>query len=191
MPSRRCPSTRAALQALVVNDPVQRRRAQQVEERIREYVEFATPLVALVKETPWIGRRPARRGGGQTATPTTIQGVFDQFLTAEDALAADAGRDAERRSNLAVIVGAIGIGASAALIILFGVFLARSIGRPVRAVASGATGSRPASGRCAYRHRGPARSASSPTRSTTWRSGSSRTTRSSRRRTPSCARASG
>ena len=38
-----------------------------------------------------------------------------------------------------MIVGAIGIGASAALIILFGVFLARSIGRPVRAVASGAT----------------------------------------------------
>ena len=38
-----------------------------------------------------------------------------------------------------MIVGAIGIGASTALIILFGVFLARSIGRPVRAVASGAT----------------------------------------------------
>ena len=48
-------------------------------------------------------------------------------------------RDAERRSDLAVIVGAIGIGASSALIILFGVFLARGIGRPVRAVASGAT----------------------------------------------------
>ena len=135
---RALPGQRAALQALVVNDPVQRRRAQEVEERIREYVEFATPLVALVKETPEIGRDPLVAEEGKRLTDS-IQTVFDGFLTAEDALAADAGRDAERRSNLAVIVGAIGIGASAALIILFGVFLARSIGRPVRAVASGAT----------------------------------------------------
>jgi signal transduction histidine kinase len=132
------PKQRAALQALVVNDPVQRRRAQQVEERIREYVEFAAPLVALVKETPEIGKDPLVAEEGKRLTDA-IQNVFDRFLTAEDALAADAGRDAERRSNLAVIVGAIGIGASAALIILFGVFLARSIGRPVRAVASGAS----------------------------------------------------
>jgi len=132
------PSQRAALQALVVNDPVQRRRAQEVEERIREYVEFAAPLVALVKETPEIGKDPLVAEEGKRLTDA-IQNVFNRFLIAEDALAADAGRDAEKRSNLAVIVGAIGIGASAALIILFGVFLARSIGRPVRAVASGAT----------------------------------------------------
>ena len=37
---RALPKQRAALQALVVDDPVQRRRAQEVEERIREYVEF-------------------------------------------------------------------------------------------------------------------------------------------------------
>ena len=132
------PKQRAALQALVVNDPVQRRRAQEVEERIREYVEFAAPLVALVKDTPEIGKDPLVAEEGKRLTDA-IQNVFNRFLTAEDALAADAGRDAERRSNLAVIVGAIGIGASAALIILFGVFLARSIGRPVRAVASGAS----------------------------------------------------
>ena len=90
------------------------------------------------EETPSIGRDPLVAEEGKRLTDA-IQNVFDRFLTAEDALAADAGRDAERRSNLAVIVGAIGIGASAALIILFGVFLARSIGRPVRAVASGAT----------------------------------------------------
>ena len=132
------PAQRAALQALVVNDPVQRRRAQEVEERIREYVEFAAPLVALVKETPEIGKDPLVAEEGKRLTDA-IQNVFNRFLIAEDALAADAGRDAEKRSNLAVIVGAIGIGASAALIILFGVFLARSIGRPVRAVASGAT----------------------------------------------------
>ena len=135
---RALPAQRAALQALVADDPVQRRRAQQVEESIREYVEFAGPLVQLVKETPSIGEEPLVAEEGKRLTDD-IQDVFDRLLSAEDALAADAGRDAERRSNLAVIVGAIGIGASTALIILFGVFLARSIGRPVRAVASGAT----------------------------------------------------
>ena len=135
---RLLPKQRAALQALVVNDPVQRRRAQEVEERIREYVEFADPLVKLVKETPSIGSDPLVAEEGKRLTDA-IQDVFDRFLAAEDALAADAGRDAEKRSNLAVIVGAVGIGASAALIILFGVFLSRSIGRPVRAVASGAS----------------------------------------------------
>jgi signal transduction histidine kinase len=135
---RALPAQRAALQALVADDPIQRRRAQQVEESIREYVEFAEPLVKLVKETRSIGREPLVAEEGKRLTDD-IKDVFDRLLNAEDALAADAGRDADRRSNLAVIVGAIGIGASSALIILFGVFLARSIGRPVRAVASGAT----------------------------------------------------
>ena len=132
------PARLAALQSLVADDSVQRRRAQQVEERIREYLDFVQPLVAVVKDEPDIGRDPLVAEEGKRYTDT-IQEVFNRFLTAEDALAADAARDAERRSDLAVIVGAIGIGASSALIILFGVFLARGIGRPVRAVASGAT----------------------------------------------------
>ncbi len=132
------PARLAALQSLVADDPVQRRRAQQVEERIREYLDFVQPLVAVVKDEPEIGRDPLVAEEGKRYTDA-IQDVFNRFLTAEDALAADAARDAERRSDLAVIVGAIGIGASSALIILFGVFLARGIGRPVRAVASGAT----------------------------------------------------
>jgi signal transduction histidine kinase len=133
------PKRLTALQVLVADDPVQRRRAQQLEERIHDYVEvFVKPMVAIVKETPLIGDDPLIADEGKRYTDE-IQSLFNQFLSAEDALAADAARDADRRSNLAVIVGAIGIGASAALIILFGVFLARSIGRPVRAVASGAS----------------------------------------------------
>ena len=83
-----------------------------------------------------------------------------------------------------MIVGAVGIGASAALIILFGVFLARSIGRPVRAVASGAT--RLAAGEWSLRlpPQGPGEIGELTQRvQRRWPSGSSRTTRSSRRRT--------
>ena len=138
-PKNALPARLAALQSLVANDPAQRRRAQQLEERIHGYVdEFAKPMVAILKETPSIADDPLVAEEGKRYTDD-IQSLFTRFLAAEDTLAADAADDAERRSNLAVIVGAVGIGASSALIILFGVFLARSIGRPVRAVASGAT----------------------------------------------------
>jgi signal transduction histidine kinase len=133
------PNRLAALQSLVADDPAQRRRAQQLEERIHDYADiFVKPMIQIVKETPSIADNPLIADEGKRYTDE-IQGLFVQFLAAEDTLAADAARDADRRSSLAVIVGAIGIGASAALIILFGVFLARSIGRPVRAVASGAS----------------------------------------------------
>ncbi len=49
-----------------------------------------------------------------------------------------AAADADRTARLAVIVGAIGIGASTALIMLFGVYLARTVGGAVRSVADGA-----------------------------------------------------
>jgi signal transduction histidine kinase len=133
------PGRLAALQSLVADDPDQRRRAQQLEERIHDYADiFVKPMIAIVKETPSIADNPLIADEGKRYTDE-IQGMFVRFLAAEDTLAADAARDADKRSSLAVIVGAIGIGASAALIIRFGVFLARSIGRPVRAVASGAT----------------------------------------------------
>ena len=46
--------------------------------------------------------------------------------------------DADDRTDIAVLVGGVAVGASMALIALFGIVLARSIGRPVRAVADGA-----------------------------------------------------
>lgn len=136
---RALPSHLAALQALIAEDPVQRRRAQQLEDKIRDYVDtFAEPLVAIVRETPQIGEDPLVADEGKRYTDE-IQALFTRLLGAEDALAEDAAGNAEGRSHLAVILGASGIGASTALIVLFGAFLARSIGRPVRAVASGAT----------------------------------------------------
>ena len=138
-PRKALPGRLAALQSLVADDPDQRRRAQQLEERIHDYVDFCEADGRHRQGDPLDRRRPADRRRGQAVRPMRSRACSIRFLAAEDALAADAARDADKRSSLAVIVGAVGIGASAALIILFGVFLARSIGRPVRAVASGAT----------------------------------------------------
>jgi len=133
------PSHLDALQAQVADDAPQHRRAEELEARIRDYIDsYAEPLVMIVAETPEIGQNSLVADEGKRHTDE-IQRLFDRFLAAEETFAENAAGDAEGRAELAVIVGAIGMGASAALIILFGVFLTRSIGRPVRAVASGAT----------------------------------------------------
>ncbi len=92
----------------------------------------------LVGETPAIARQDlfttrasvARTRSGRSS-PT--------FLDTERKEAAQAAADADSRAERAVLVGAVGIGASTLLIILFGIILARSIARPVRAVAGGAS----------------------------------------------------
>jgi signal transduction histidine kinase len=136
---RALPSRLDALQAQVAADQAQHRLARQLEQRIQDYIDsFAQPLVRLVRETPGLGRSPLVADEGKRQTDE-IERLFNRFLAAEDALAEDAAADAAGRADLAVIVGAIGMGASSALIILFGMFLTRSIGHPIRAVASGAT----------------------------------------------------
>ena len=139
LPSRT--SRRAA--ALVADDPAQRARRAQAA-RCRGSTSTSTtsrrPLVVLVRETPGIvARTAARRDEGKRLTRTRFGALFASSSAAEDELAATAAADAERRSERRGHRRRVGIAASTPLIILFGIILARSIGRPVRAVASGAT----------------------------------------------------
>ena len=127
------------LTALVADEPSQQARARTLAGEIREYVDyFVAPLIPLVREEPGIGTDdPALAQGGEAQT-NEISRLFTIFRRAEDGLAAEAARDADARSDLAVVVGGVAVGASMALIALFGIVLARSIGEPVRTVASGA-----------------------------------------------------
>ena len=80
---RALPSRLAAMQSLVADEPAQRRRAQQLEAAIRDYVDnFTVPLVAIVKETPAIGRDPLVAEQGKQYTDG-IQNQFNRFLIAE------------------------------------------------------------------------------------------------------------
>jgi signal transduction histidine kinase len=133
------PSRIARLQQLVEGDPRQRDRVRLLEQRINEYVEdYAEPLIVIVRETPEIARQDLFTEESKRRTDE-IRRIFAASLAAERGSAADAAAEAESRADRAVLVGALGIGASTLLIILFGIILARSIGRPVRAVASGAS----------------------------------------------------
>jgi signal transduction histidine kinase len=126
------------LRALVANDVGQRARAAELARLIGEYESYADAMVALVRETPEIGSDPLVIDEAKRYTDE-IRLRFRRFRTAEDMLAADADRVASSRSRLAFVVGGIAVAASMALIVLFGVVLSRSIGRPIRTVASGAS----------------------------------------------------
>ena len=127
-----------ALNRLVRDDGPQSRRARDLENEIREYVFYFVPnLIPLLREEPGLRTDSSVAQNDKVATDE-IRRMFVDFRKAENTLAAQAAQDADRRTDLAVIVGGVAVGASMALIALFGIVLARSIGRPVRAVADGA-----------------------------------------------------
>jgi signal transduction histidine kinase len=137
--SKNLPARIRSLEALVEDDPGQSRRARELENQISDYVYyFVRPLIPILRDEPGItfdDSAVAQQGKIQT---DEIRRLFAVFRRAEDGLAAQASRDADERTNLAVLIGGVAVGASMALIALFGIVLARSIGRPVRAVADGA-----------------------------------------------------
>jgi signal transduction histidine kinase len=126
------------LQALVADDPAQSRRAGFLAQRVQEYVEYSGPLIQVIQLTPAIARSPLFLEEAKVYADE-IRDLVDNLLAAENELAMAASADADRKADLALLVGAIGILASTALIVLFGIYLARSVGRPVRSVARGAS----------------------------------------------------
>jgi len=127
------------LEALLAHDPEQRVRARQLSSRISEYVtDYAVPLIRLARTSPPAARQQEVADTGRQYTDS-ITSLFGEFLEAENAAAEEASELADRRADQAIVVGGIGIAGSTLLIVLFGIILARSIGRPVRAVASGAS----------------------------------------------------
>ncbi len=147
---KKLPSQLRALDQLVEDDLPQSVRARAIENQVREYVYFfVDALIPILREEPGITAGDSTVAQSNDQYTNEIGRLFLAFRGVEDELAAQAADDADERTNLAVLVGGVAVGASMALIALFGVVLARSIGRPVRAVADGA--GRIAGGELSYR----------------------------------------
>jgi signal transduction histidine kinase len=126
------------LRSLAANEPAQRRRTRTLATVIDDYVNFYVALlIPNLREEPGLADDETIAVTNKDYTDE-IRTRFREFRAAEDGLAARAASDAEERTGLAVLVGALAVGASMALITLFGIVLARSIGRPIKAVAEGA-----------------------------------------------------
>jgi signal transduction histidine kinase len=116
----------------------QEQLASEVVTRIRDYAEgWSVSLVRLARMYPAVARTAEASEEGKRETDA-IRSSIDRLLGAENTLAAASARSANRQSDRAVALAIAGLVASALLIVLFGVYLARSIARPVRAVATAA-----------------------------------------------------
>jgi signal transduction histidine kinase len=133
------PERLRAFERMAGPDEVQRRRARQLAALVRAYIDdYSVPLIAIARETPAAASSPEAVGEGRQRIDA-IRQRFAQFRAAEDQLAAASASSATEESRRSIALAVTGLVASAVLIIGFGVFLARSIGGPVRRVAAGAT----------------------------------------------------
>lgn len=136
---RELPGRLATFERLASFDRVQSDLARRLGGLIRAYVrDFSMPVVEIARENPAVARTSVVTSEGKRRIDE-IRTSFASFLRGEDALAAESASSANRQSDRAIVFGAAGLVASAGLIILFGVYLGRSIGQPVRRVAHGAS----------------------------------------------------
>jgi signal transduction histidine kinase len=124
---------------LASTNPEQGRRARNLTTAIRQYEQdYAVNLLNIARFNPPAARDFVAREEGQRRTDE-IRRHFTSFLAAENALAAASATSADRQADRAVGLAIAGLIASTLLIVLFGIYLARSTARPVRGVAQAAT----------------------------------------------------
>jgi signal transduction histidine kinase len=118
--------------------PRQERRAGDIAASIRGYLtDWSEPLVRIAQENPAVAQQTEASLGGLRLTDD-IRSRIDRFLAAESELAATRAESANNQYDRAIALAATGLVASVLLIVLFGLYLARFMARPVREVATAA-----------------------------------------------------
>jgi signal transduction histidine kinase len=129
----------AELKRLVADDPAETRRVRELAQSIAAYEsDYGEPLIAIARESPAAARSPVATSEGERRI-ALIRRRLTGLLAVENARASASAASAKRESARARELGVAGLAVSAVLIMLFGLFLARRIARPVRQVAAGAS----------------------------------------------------
>jgi signal transduction histidine kinase len=120
------------------DEPDQRKRVRRINQLIDQYMVIYVDNVPVVrKENPDAARDLAREEG--PVWIKQIQTEFKGFIEDENDLATSHKQSADSKSRHAIELGVTGSIASTILILLFGLYLSRSIARPVREAADGAS----------------------------------------------------
>jgi signal transduction histidine kinase len=136
---RQLPGSLQDFAAVTRREPGQREQATALRELIRFYRdEYAQPVLGLAREGSLGAARAMARQEGAFRI-RDIRNEFKNFLAAEDALTDERAQSADAKTRHAIELGVAGLALSSAFILLFGFYLARSIARPVREAAEGAT----------------------------------------------------
>ena len=135
---RQLPARLRQVRELNAGDPQSRTTSNRLISQIQTYItDYAQPLVDLVPLAPDAATSPdsfdesARR-------IVDIRRLFTNLRSMVDAQAASRAAAARDSSRRAVVLGATGIVLSTGLVVLLGLYLTHSIGRPLRRASSGA-----------------------------------------------------
>jgi len=133
------PEAIAGLDKLVADQPVQREQLSRLTPRIQEYVsDYGVPLISIARVSPEAARAPVATTEGLRRI-NSVRSQLSRLLASEDAYASAQEASAKREAARAVRLGVAALVATGFLLLLFCVFLARGIARPVRDVAVGAS----------------------------------------------------
>jgi signal transduction histidine kinase len=125
-----------ALERLVADDPAQLSRARKLRTAIQVYIrDYANLILDIVQDNPAAARSYVAAEEGRRHTQL-INSRFSDLRAAEAAVAKANAASAKTQSRRAIMVAISALVACALLIVLFGLYLARSIARPVRAAAT-------------------------------------------------------
>ena len=125
----------AALERLVAGDPVQLARARRIAQDGASYIRgYAGPLVAAVRRNDPSAQTVARTERGKERVDA-IRAQFATFTAAARESLTEREADADSAGRRAFAVGAVGLGGSILLLLLFTGYLARVLVRPIRRAA--------------------------------------------------------
>jgi len=133
------PSALTRLSKLVALEPAQAAQAQELASDTRAYVtDYGVNLIRIFNVDPAAARAPVatREGIGRI---DAIRSGLTNLLANEDNLASQSEASAKREASRAITSGIAALIMAAALLILFGIFVAHGVVRPVRTVAAGAS----------------------------------------------------
>jgi signal transduction histidine kinase len=133
---RQLPKRSSNFELLASDEPKQLSEAKRITSAILRFEsEYAEPVLRFSSE------RAAVLALTQEGQPRSdeIRRRFGNFIVAEQALSKSRERSADAKTNHAIELGVVGIGGSMILILLFGLYLARGIARPVSEAAEAAS----------------------------------------------------
>ena len=129
------PDQAAALERLVADDAVQLARARRIAQAGTSYIrDYAEPLILAVRRNDPSARSLARTDEGRRRVDA-MRAEFRSFTSAARASLEDREADADSAGRRALAAGAVGLGGSILLLLLFTGYLARVLVRPVRRAA--------------------------------------------------------
>ncbi|MEX2210511.1 MAG: response regulator [Gaiellaceae bacterium] len=134
---RELPVATARLTGLV-RDPVQRDRLAAVDAAVGAYVdEFAGPLITLASRD-LVAARARVAGGEGKRRVDAIRRLFEAFDERQEEFAALRSDRADASARRAVLTAGVGLAASVGLVLIFALYVARSVALPLRRIASAA-----------------------------------------------------